>query len=111
MTTFREPPTERWWRWPVYFIAGMSALFAAYYALVSIMAGSSMGWSGRSDLQITEATVLLILLPLLVTGTLSILAINAAHERQRVKAIIFCFCSILPVPVALALESTRALPF
>jgi hypothetical protein len=111
MTAFREPPTERWWRWPVYFIAGMSALFTAYYALVSVMAGSSMGWSGRSDLQKTEAIALLILLPLLVGATLSVLAINAAHEHRRVKAIIFCLCSILPVPLVLALESTRALPF
>ena len=104
-----KQPSERWWRWPVYSIAAVSALFACYYALVSIMAGGAMGWSGRSDLQIAEVILFLILVPMVLTGALSIIAINAAHEHKRLHAVTFCLCSLLPVPTALALESIRAL--
>jgi hypothetical protein len=106
-----KQPSERWWRWPVYFIAAASALFASYYAWVSIMAGGALGWSGRSDLQVAEVIMFLILLPLVLTGTLSLMAINAAHEHRRLKAVTFCLCSVLPVPAVFALESMRALPF
>ena len=84
------------------FIVG-SAGVCLCLLLASVAVVSSMGWGGRSDLQIGMIIVLLLLLPIYLSLTLTARALKAAQQGRRTAAISQAFLSLLLAPMSWSL--------
>ena len=79
-------------------VGGSGILLTLMWALLAMV--SSMGWSGRSDLQIALIIVLLLISPIFIAATLTERAVKAASRGEKTKAILQAFGSLLCAPVS-----------
>ena len=71
------------------------AVFWVWLAMVS-----SMGWSGRSDLQIAGIVLLLLILPVFVAAALTNRAILDARAGRALRASLLAIGSLLCAPIS-----------
>jgi hypothetical protein len=80
-------------------VAGV--LLSTFWALLAM--ASSMGWGGRSDLQIAMIVVLLLLFPIYLSLGLAARAFEAARKGRNSPATLFALGSLLCAPTSWSL--------